>query len=187
MALPDSLVHQVGTPIILADTTDHSPAANNNFGTRTDQIDLTSVGDSAARQSDKIDFGASRAPVYSMYAAFEFAATPVAGEAVEIYLAPSLSTTAAVANPGGITGIDSAYSGTAASTLEQSVLQLLYIGNFVCTADATGTVQISQIGQFIPPERYGSIVVKNESGAAFHSDMVETSIIITPVINAIID
>ncbi len=187
MALPDSLVHQVGTVIVLADTTDHSPATNNNLGTRTDQIDLTSVADSAARQSDKLDFGASRAPMYSMYAAFEFAATPVAGETVEIYLAPSMSTTAAVGNPGGVTGSDAAYTGTSASTLEESVLQLMYIGNFVCTDDLTGTVQISQIGQFVPPERFGSIVVKNESGAAFHSDMVETSILITPVNHVIID
>jgi hypothetical protein len=187
MALPDSLVHQVGTVIVLADTTDHSPATNNNLGTRTDQIDLTSVADSAARQSDKLDFGASRAPMYSMYAAFEFAATPVAGETVEIYLAPSMSTTAAVGNPGGVTGSYAAYTGTSASTLEESVLQLMYIGNFVCTDDLTGTVQISQIGQFVPPERFGSIVVKNESGAAFHSDMVETSILITPVNHVIID
>lgn len=187
MALPDSVVAQVGTAIVLADTTDHSPATNNNLGTRTDQIDLTSVANTAARQSDQIDFGASRALVYDMYAAFEFAATPVAGETVEIYLAPSVSTTAAVGNPGGVTGSDSAYSGTAGSTLAESILQLLFIGSFVCTDDATGTVQIAHIGRFSPPERFGTIVVKNESDAAFHSDMVESSILIQPIDTVTID
>ncbi len=176
MALPDKVVQQVGTPIIVADATDHSPATNNNLGTRTDQIDLTSVADDAARQSNQLDFGASRALKLYMYAAFEFAATPVAGGKVEVYIAYSFSATAAVGNPGGVTGSDAAYTGTSASTLTESVLQLQFIGNFVVTDDATGTVQIARIGEFSPIERYGSLVVVNRAGAAFHSDMVETSI-----------
>ena len=187
MALPDSHVVQVGTAIVLGNSATHSPAAANDLGGDTDQIDLTSVADTAARESAKIDFGASRARIIYVYAAFEFAATPVAGEVVELYFAPSISATASAANPGGVSGSDGAYTGTSGSTLAESVLQLQKIGEFICTDDATGTVQISYVGSFIPPTRYGTIVVKNESGAAFHSDVVETSILLTPNNDVTID
>lgn len=181
MALPDSLKLTVGTPIVLADTTDHSPATANNLGTRTDQIDLTSVANNAARQSAKVDFGANRAPLWNVACAFELAATPTAGNVINIYLAPSNSATAATANPGGVSGSDSAYSGYS-SNLSASLKHLLHIGTFVCTTQATGTVQIDMAaGEFQPPERYGTIVVENKSGAAFHSDMVESSIVLTPI------
>jgi hypothetical protein len=53
---------------------------------------------------------------------------------------------------------------------------------FVCSSDATGTVQVAEVGTFSPPERYGTLVVKNESGAAFHSDDVESHVVFDPVI-----
>ena len=181
MALPDSLKLTVGTPIVLADTTDHSPATNNNLGTRTDQIDLTSVADTAARQSAQIDFGANRAPLWQLGAAFELAATPTAGEVINIYLAPSNSGTAAVGNPGGVSGSDAAYTGYS-SNLASSLKQLMFLGSFVTTVQATGTIQVdTNIAEFVPPSRYGTIVVENQSGAAFHSDMVESSIVLTPI------
>lgn len=181
MALPDSLKLTAGTAIILADSTDHSPATANNLGTRTDQIDLTSVGNNAARQSAKVDFGANRAVLWNVAAAFELAATPTAGNVINIFLAPSNSGTAATANPGGVSGSDSAYTGYS-SNLAASLRQLELIGAFICTAQATGTVQIDMsVGQFSPPERYGTIVVENQSGAAFHSDMVESSIVLSPI------
>lgn len=181
MALPDSLKLTVGTPIILADTTDHAPATANNLGTRTDQIDLTSVANGAARQSAKIDFGANRSPLWNLAAAVELAATPTAGNTIEFWLAPSNSGTAATANPGGVSGSDAAYTGYS-SNLDASIKQLMFLGAMTVTAQATGTVQIDMaIAQFSPPERYGTLVVYNKSGAAFHSDMVETSIAVTPI------
>ena len=185
MALPDSLKLTVGTPIVLADTTDYSPAANNNLGTRTDQIDLTSLGDAVARESAQIDFGENRAPLWQLGAAFELAATPTAGEVINIYLAPSNSGTAAVGNPAGVTGTAGApgtdYAGYS-SNLASSLKQLMFLGSFVTTVQATGTIQVdTNIAEFVPPSRYGTIVVENQSGAAFHSDMVESSIVMTPV------
>ena len=182
MALPDSLKIISGTDIVVADTTDHAPATANNLGTRTDQIDCTSLADTAARQSAKLDFGANRALTWIISAVIEFAATPTAGEVVEFYLAKSNSATASTANGGGVSGSDSAYTGTTASTLVESVKQLTRIGTFVCTDDATGTVQIQfNCGRFQTEMRYGTLIVKNESGAAFHSDMVETSFVFSPV------
>ena len=144
MALPDSLKLTVGTAIVLADTT-HSPAAATNLGTRTDQINLTSLAALAARQSAKFDFTANRAPLYRMMAAIEFATAPAAGELVDFYLAFSPNATAANANPGGVSGSDAAYTGYS-SNLADSLKQLTYIGSMVATVQATTTIQIANIG-----------------------------------------
>jgi hypothetical protein len=80
-----------------------------------------------------------------------------------------------------VSGSDAAYSGYS-SNLAASVLQLDLIGVFVCTAQATGTVQVAEIGYFSPSERYGSLIVKNESAAAFHSDDVESHVVFDPIV-----
>lgn len=183
MALPDSILNVVGDgQILFRDSTDYSPAAANTLtqGSPTAvQLDLTSVANSAARQSDKADLGANRPVGYWVRAAFEFAATPTAGEFVELWWAPSQSATAANGNPGGVSGSDSAYTGYS-SNLGDSVLQLLFVGRFTVTAQATGTVQTAECGYFKPPTRYGSLVAYNRSGASFHSDMVESSVVFQP-------
>lgn len=181
MALPDSLKLTVGTAIVLADTTDYLPTAANNLGSRTDQLALASVANAAARQSAKIDFGANRAPLWNLACSLEIAATPTAGNTIDFYLAPSNSGTAGTANPGGVSGSDAAYTGYS-SNLTDSLKQLLYIGSHICTAQATATVQVNlSVGVFMPPERYGTIVVVNNSGAAMHSDDVEMAVVLTPV------
>ncbi len=186
MALPDNILVQSGTAIVFADTTDHAPAANNNLGTRTHQIDLTSVADGAARQSDKVDLGATRADVYEVVAALEIAATPTAGDVVEFWWAPSPNSSAAVANPGAVAGADAAYTGYS-SNMSAAIKQLQFIGDFVCTAQATGTVQIARVGSFRPKHRYGTLVVRNESGAALHSDAVEMSVLVSPFAGVVTD
>lgn len=181
MALPDSVKYTVGTAIVLADTTDHAPATANNLGTRTDQIDCTSLAAGAARESDKLDFGANMDVEYVLSAAIEFATAPTAGEVVNFYMGWSNNATAASANPGGLTGSDAAYAGYSAN-LADSLKQLTFIGSMSLTVQATTTVQIATgIGTFSPRERYGILVVENASaGDAFHSDMVETSFVLQP-------
>ena len=178
MALLDRYKLAVGTPIVLADAS-HAPSANNNLGSRTDQLNLASVANNAARQSDKIDFGSIRAPVWSIGLVFEFAATPTAGFNISVYLAPSNNATAAVANPGGVSGADGAYTG--GNGMVNGLRQLLRIGAMRNTGQSTATVQIQYPGTFVPPERYGTIVVENQSGAAFHSSAVQMSIVLTPI------
>ena len=188
MALPDTAVVQVGTQIVFANTAEHSPSTNNNLGTRTDQIDLGgTVGTLTARQSDQVDLGASRAFGYSVVAAIEFATAPADGDTVDFYWAPSNNATAAVANPGGVSGADGAYTGTAGSTITESLAQCMYIGSLSCTNDATTTVQIGYIGSFMPPERYGTLVVYNNTGVSYHSDAVEMSVSLTPMSYVVID
>lgn len=188
MALPDNILVQTGAAIVFADTTDHAPGAtaSNNLGTRTDQIDLTGLADGAARQSDKVDLGATRAEEYEVIAALEIAATPTAGDVVEFWWAPSPSATAGQAEVGGVAGADGAYAGYS-SNMAASILQLQFIGEFVCTAQATGTVQVARVGSFRPKHRYGTLVVRNESGTAFHSDAVEMSVLLSPLAGVVTD
>jgi len=62
------------------------------------------------------------------------------------------------------------------------VRQLEHIGVGVVTAQATTTVQIIEvIGRLYPSERYGSLVILNDSGAAMHSAMAETHIVFDPI------
>lgn len=190
MALPDSFLAVVGTPLSFADHAgDFSPAAGSSLehGTPTDvQLSLASVANNAARQSAKADLGANRPEAFAVYAAFEFAATPTAGNVVELWWNPSHSSTAANANVGGCSGSDAAYAGYS-SNLDASIKQLQYIGDFVCTAQATATVQVARVGTLYPEQRYGSLVVYNKSGAAFHSDDVECHVVFEPLLPQIQD
>lgn len=182
---------QDGTPkqIVFADhSNDFSPTAANDLRISTDgsneadyDIELASVADDAARQSVKADLGENRALEYSVRAAFEFAATPTAGETVELYWAPSHKAAAGSGNPANVTGADAAYAGYSAN-LAASLLQLEFIGAFVVTVQATATVQVGEVAVFAPGQRYGSLVVVNRSGAAFHSDDVESHVVFDPII-----
>lgn len=183
MALPDSILVVEGNCISFADHAgDFSPTAANNLelGTPVDvQLSLASVANNAARQSAKGDLGANRAELYEVWAAFELAPTPTAGKVIELWWASSPSATAGTANPGGVSGTNAAYSGYS-SNLDASIKQLQFIGDFVCTAQAAGTVQVARVGLLRPRHRYGSLVVYNKSGAAFHSDDVECHVVFYP-------
>lgn len=169
-----------GTQIVWADTTDFggSPVA------RTVQIDLTSVATTAARQGVKVDLGATRAARYAVTLRVEYDVAPTSGNICSLWWAPSPHATAGTANPGGASGTDAAYAGTASDSLADSILQLALIGNLVCTSDAA-TVVNQQSFVFFPSERYGSPVVWNEADQALEGDAVEMSIIFTPLIDEI--
>lgn len=143
-------------------------------------ITLASLANGAARQSVKLDLGATRARLWAVKADFELAATPTAGNTIDLYWAPSSSGTAGTDNPGNVSGTDAAYSGYS-SNLDASVRQLLFIGSFVVTTQTTATVQKGNVGVFAPPQRYGSLVVYNRSGAAFHSTDTNQAIYLTPI------
>jgi len=144
------------------------------------QMDTTDVADTAGRQSAQADLGATRAKQFVLTAAVEMAATPTTGERLDFYWCASNQSTAGDGNPGYCTGVDGAYAGGVA-TLAEGLKQLDFIGSLICSADATTTVQVAVIGVFPAPHRYGSLVVVNESGAAFHSDAVETHFVIDPI------
>lgn len=183
--MPNQILIENGTDIILADTTDHSPAAGNNLGTRTDQIDLTSLASGAYRQGDQVDFGATRASRWKVTGAFEFSVAPSAGGHITAYVGYSHSATAATGNPGNLSGSDGSYVGygASASDADECVTQLDYIGTFAVSNDAD--VQIGHLGWLTPEQRYGTIVIKNGTDQSFISDAVEMSIRLSPVIDEV--
>lgn len=192
MALPDYGALSVGTAIILADTTDHSPSTNYNLGTRTDQIDMTDLAAGAARQSAKIDFGATWDMEMVLGAVIEWETTPevAAGETLDYYIGYSHSATAAVGNPANLTGSDAAYTGMTGGSVSASLRQLTYLGSQVMdNVINTDQPQVdTNIATFVPRDRYACIVVyNNAASAALHSDMVESCIRITPIRTSVVD
>lgn len=143
-------------------------------------ITLASLANAAGRQAVKLDMGATRARLWRIKATFEIASTPTAGATIDLYWAPSASATAGTDNPANVTGADAAYAGYS-SNLTAAIKQLLFVGSFVCTTQATATVQAGFVGTFSPPARYGSLVVVNNSGAALHSTDTNQSITLTPI------
>lgn len=174
MALPDYLRVQSGTV----------KTFKSSGGDST--ITLASLANGSYRQSAKLDLGATRAEWYDVYMDVEMAATPTAGALINLYWAPSSSATAATDNGGNVSGSDAAYTGYS-SNAAASVLQLQQAGALTLTAQATATVQKGYCGRFSPAQRYGSLVVDNEGGSAFHSSDTNIQVRFVPVEGVIED
>ena len=170
-----------GTPIVWADIAGDfgdSPLAG------TVQITLVSVAAGAARQGVKVDLLAARATRFAVTLRVEYDVAPVSGNVCSLWWAASESGTAGVANPGGASGADAAYTGTAGDSLVDSIKQCDLIGALVCTSDAAVVVN-QQTWIYEPSTRYGSPIVYNEASQAFEGDDIEMSIIFTPLIDEI--
>jgi hypothetical protein len=176
MALPDYLKISAGTPLTI----------KNSGGSAA--ITLASLangnGTSAGgRQSATLDLGANWAQRWRIEADFELAATPTAGNAINLFASWSDATGA---GRGNTSGSDAAYSGYS-SNIDASTRQLELLGAFVVTAQATSTVQKALVGVFFPKGRYLNLVVDNRSGAAFHSTDTNQVITLTPLEESIVD
>ena len=168
MALPDYFKVRGGTAKVFKSSTGDAA------------LSLASLANGSAKQSDKLDLGSPRSKSYKVKASFEFAATPTAGKTVDLWWAPSDSATAGTDNPGNVSGASGSYAGYS-SNLAATLPQLQYIGSFVVTAQATATVQTAVVAEdFRPISQYGTLVVDNESGAAFHSSDTNQSVTLTP-------
>jgi hypothetical protein len=178
--LANQILHEEGTPVVFADTTDYSSTAS-GF-TRTHQIDLTSIANNAARQSEKADLGATRARLYAVRVGIEYDVAPTAATVSEFYWSSSVSGTAATGNDGGCSGSDAAYK---AGEEDEWKRQLIFLGTLVNTNDAATTVQYQTIGYFTPPHRYGQVVYVNKSGQALEGDAVEMFVALVPIIDEI--
>jgi len=182
--MPNNVLYTVGTGILVSDSS-YSPGANTALGTyqAANDIDVVNLAAAAARQSTKIDFLATRAPLYDVRMTFELATDPAAAGSIALYMSPSHSGTAAVGNMGLCTGADGAYAATGGYTLAELLAHLHFIGT-VPTAiqnDADG-VQVAHVGLFSPTARYGCLVVVNNCSVAFHSDSVEFAVLFEPII-----
>lgn len=179
--MANEILNKSGTAIVFADVTDFggSPIA------RTNQIDLTGLAVGAARQGNKVDLTTPRAARFAVTLRLEYDVAPTSpGKIASLWWAPSVAAAAGTANPGGVSGVDGAYTGTAGDSLADSILQLQHIGDLNCTSDATGVVQ-QQTFIWFPPSRYGTPVVYNEADQALEPDAVEHSIILMPLIDEV--
>ena len=175
------LIGANATPLVWADTADYA----GDGGTRTHQILLAALAAAAARQGAKADIDNGLvtnrfARRYAVTMRIEFDVAPADGGSVDLYWAASLSSIAATANPGGTTGSDAAYTGTAGSTLAESLNQLQFLGSLLVTNDAaTVVLQTTFIAEL--PLQYGMPVVVNNGSQALEGDDIEMSITFTPL------
>lgn len=172
---------KTGTATVWADTTDYSSTVSGLA--RTHQIDLTSLASGSARQGAKADLGATRAAKYNVLIAIEIAASAASDEKIDVYFGFSPSATAGNANPGGLTGADAAYTGTAGDSLADSLKQLEFAGSLITTADNTTVVQYGKVGELYATGRYVSPVLVNNSTGALMTDAVEMYIALEPIID----
>lgn len=170
MALPDSFKISVGT----------AKTIKNSGGDAA--ITLASLangnGTSAGgRQAATLDLGANWAQRWRIETEFELAATPTAGNAINLF-GSWYPTTGA--GHGNTSGTDAAYTGYS-NNIDAATKQLEVLGSHICTAQATATVQKSLVGVIFPKGRYLNLVVDNRSGAAFHSTDTNQVIRLTPL------
>lgn len=135
------------------------------------------------RQSDSLDLGASWARAWRLETEFELAATPTAGNAINLFASWNTSTGA---GDGNTSGSNAAYTGYS-NNIDASTRQLEFLGAHICTSQATSTVQKALVGIIFPKGQYLNLVVDNRSGAAFHSTDTNQRIVLTPLDVSIAD
>lgn len=129
------------------------------------------------RESVTLDLGALWAQRWRIVTEFEFAATPTAGNAVNLFASWYTTTGAGLGNT---SGTDAAYTGYS-NNIDAATKQLEFLGAHICTAQVTATVQKSLVGVIFPKSRYLNLVIDNRSGAAFHSTDTNQVIRIVPL------
>jgi len=129
------------------------------------------------RQAASLDLGANWSQRWRLECNFELAATPTAGNAINLFGSWNSATGAGDANT---SGSDAAYTGYS-NNIDAATKQLEFLGAHICTAQATSTVQKSLVGIIFPKGRWLNLVVDNRSGAAFHSSDANSVITLTPL------
>ena len=163
---------------VWANSSDYSSTAS-GFA-RTNQIDLTSLGSTNAREGDTVDMGANMAESYLCYVALEYATAPSSRTPFGLYFHKQSGTGKML--PSGLTGSDSDYTGTSGSSIEQSVKQFYRVPLSVLTEDATTVVQYvsstylsaATLGRYVTP------ILHNTGGQALVGDAVEMFIALVP-------
>lgn len=158
-------------------------ATNWAYGTPTDVVlTLASVAHGAARQSTKVDLGATRARKYACLGCVDYTGeTPSANGQVDYYWAPSPVATQGNGNVAGNSGADGAAPDGALGsiTLDEFLAQCQFIGS-LRTHDGA-VVQNGYVGEFEPASRHGQLIVVNNGGDAFEGDDVEAHQVLVPI------
>lgn len=173
-----------GTVLVFASAGVYSPGTNTILGTLTDDIDMVGLTADQAREGVKADLGASHAPSYTVDMTMEWATDAVGS--VDLYWSESHSSTAAIGNMGNVTGADADWAGAVGMTLAESLAMLLFIGSLPAAfQNQADGVQIGHVGIFSPVQRWGVLVVHNNTADVFHSDSIEMAVRFTPIIPVI--
>lgn len=188
--MANEVLVKVGTQIRFFVTGSFSPAdpaTNWTIGSPTDVVlTLAGVLNGAGRQSTKVDLGATRADLYELLGCVDYTGeTPVVGQTVEYYWAPSTSSTEANGNVAGNSGADGdAPAGALGSiTLAEFLKQCLFIGSL--TVHDGASVQNGLVGTFAPSSRFGQLIVVNEGGDVFETDDIEMHQVMNPIVTEI--
>jgi len=135
----------------------------------------TGLTDQTAVNSDQTDFGVNRPALFHVSSTLEWFAAVVAGVSVDFYWSPSSNSSVTAGNPGEPDGVDGLYSPTG-FTNEEGIQQMIYIGSHINNGNID--TQTAFIGTFAMPQRYGQLVMFNDSGALLcGTDDIETSVL----------
>lgn len=188
------LVKTAGTPTIISfNVTGSFSPADSGTNWLADQaadtngaLTLSAVANAAGRQSIKVDLGALRARYYRLFGCVDLTGEtpPAAGGTVDYYWAPSTSGTQANSNVAGNSGADAAAPDGALGsiTLTEFTRQCQYIGSLIThDGDSVQNGIVNPHTPFEPAERYGQLIVVNNSGDAFEADDVEAHQVLVPI------
>ncbi|MCK5605548.1 hypothetical protein KAR91_26885 [Candidatus Pacearchaeota archaeon] len=147
-------------------------------------ITLASIAIDAARQGAKGDLGATRAARFAITVEINMNVVITTDNIIEFYWSSSPSGTAATQNDGAASGTDAAYTGSTGGSVDETKVQLIWIGNLVLTDDADGVIQ-QMTFVFSPPHRYGMPILVNKADQALEGDDDSHSITLTPIIDEV--
>ncbi len=188
--MANEVLVKVKTQIAFYVTGDYSPVdAGTDFkiGAPTEVLlTLSALAAAAARQSDKVDLGAVRPARYEVLIAVDYTEeTPTAGGYIDCYWAPSTSGTPATGNIAGNSGADGVAPAGALGTITLAEFLNLcdFIGRFKVHDGAV--VQNGKVGVVSPSNRYGQMIVVNNSDDAFEADNVEMGVFMTPIVDEV--
>lgn len=186
--MANEVLLKVGTQIIFADHgADFSGGTAKTSlevaGATDVQIDLTTLTNGSGRESVQVDLGATRAAAYGVMAAIESGTAMTTGTTIDFYWAPSPETTATDGNPGQIDGADAA-APSGIGTLAELLLVCDFIGSLV-VENTANAVQVGKVGVFSPSERYGILIVVNNTGQSFETNANEHHVVMNPIVDEV--
>ncbi len=170
--MANEILVKSGTPLVWK-------AAGGDFA-----MTMASIAIDAAHQGEKGDLGTPRAARFAFAVENNMNAAPTAGDVLEYYWSSSPSAVAATENDGAASGADEAYVGSAGGSVDETKLQLIWIGNLPLTPDADGVVQ-KKTFVFSPPHQYGMPILVNKSDQALEGDDDSHRITMTPIIDEV--
>lgn len=176
MALPDSFVYSLGTPVIWGEASGSGV---------TNTLSLDALADGSARMGASVDLGATFNQLYLVQFRVETGTAPTAGNRADLYFACSFDGTTF---PGGVSGSDGAWP--ADGNEDEWAVQLEYVTSLIATNDGS-VIQVAPTVLWVPKGRYVAPVVDNNLGQAFRDEATasnnDSRVILYPLNSTVVD